>query len=88
VLRHRFFGANAAMNPSRHQVIVENYPGELTVYDLTTGNIQARLRFKTAAAFVRFSLDGKKLLVWLTPKALASFSPGLETGMLNVRSQL
>jgi hypothetical protein len=62
-LRHRFFGANAAMNPSRNQVIVENYPGELTLYDLTTGNPQARLRFKTAAAFVRFSLDGKKLLV-------------------------
>jgi hypothetical protein len=62
-LRHRFFGANAAMNPSRQQVIVENYPGELTVYDLATGNTQARLRFKTGAAFVRFSLDGKKLLV-------------------------
>jgi hypothetical protein len=62
-LRHRFFGANAAMNPSRQQVIVENYPGELTLYDLATGNTQARLRFKTGAAFVRFSLDGKKLLV-------------------------
>jgi tricorn protease-like protein len=62
-LRHRFFGANEAMNPSRNQVIVENYPGELTLYDLATGNTQARLRFKTGAAFVRFSLDGKKLLV-------------------------
>ena len=62
-LRHRFFGANAAMNPSRQQVIVENYPGELTLYDLATGNPQSRLRFKTGAAFVRFSLDGKKLLV-------------------------
>jgi WD40 repeat protein len=62
-LRHRFFGASAAMNPSRQQVIVENYPGELTLYDLATGNTQARLRFKTGAAFVRFSLDGKKLLV-------------------------
>jgi WD40 repeat protein len=62
-LRHRFFGANAAMNPSRQQMIVENYPGELTLYDLATGNAQARLRFKTGAAFVRFSLDGKKLLV-------------------------
>ena len=62
-LRHRFFGATAAMNPSRNQVIVENYPGELTVYDLATGNAQARLRFKTSAAFVRFSLDGKKLMV-------------------------
>jgi hypothetical protein len=62
-LRHRFFGTNAAMNPSRSQVIVENYPGELTLYDLATGNTQTRLRLKTGAAFVRFSLDGKKLLV-------------------------
>ena len=62
-LRHRFFGAHAAMNPSGNQVIVENYPGELTLYDLATGNTQARLRFKSAAAFVRFSLDGKKLFV-------------------------
>lgn len=69
-LRHRFFGASAAMNPSRQQVIVENYPGELTLYDLATGNTQARLRFKTGAAFVRFSLDGKKLLV-LTSNQIA-----------------
>ncbi len=62
-LRHRFFGTNAAMNPSRSQVVVENYPGELTLYDLATGNSQARLRFKSGAPFVRFSLDGKKLLV-------------------------
>ena len=62
-LRYRFFGANAAINPSRQQVIVENYPGELTLYDLATGNSQARLRFKNGAAFVRFSLDGKRLLV-------------------------
>ena len=62
-LRHRFFGSNAAMNPRRNQVIVENYPGELTVYDLATGNPQARLRFKSGAVFVRFSLDGKKLFV-------------------------
>src|ERR1044072_776402 len=62
-LRHGFFRANAAMNPGRQQIMVENYPGELTLYDLATGNPQARLRFKNGAAFVRFSLDGKKLLV-------------------------
>ena len=62
-LRHRFFGAKAAMNPRGHQIAIENYPGELTMYDLATGNQQARLRFKTAAAFTRFSLDGKRLLV-------------------------
>ena len=58
------------MNPSRQQLIVENYPGELTLYDLSTGNSQARLRFKTGATFVRFSLDGKKLLV-LTSNQIA-----------------
>ncbi|HEU4768209.1 MAG TPA: hypothetical protein VFS77_12575, partial [Pyrinomonadaceae bacterium] len=62
-LRHRFFGAMAAMSPSRNQVVVENYPGEMTVYDLASGNAQARLRFKTGAVFMRFSLDGKKLMV-------------------------
>ncbi len=62
-LRHRFFGAHAAMNPKGNQIIVENYPGELTVYDLATGNTYARLRFKTGAVFTRFSLDGKRLLV-------------------------
>jgi len=62
-LRHRFFGAKAAMNPRGNQIAIENYPGEVTMYDLSTGNQQARLRFKTAAAFTRFSLDGKRLLV-------------------------
>ena len=62
-LRHRFFGARAAINPARNQIVVENYPGELTFYDLATGESQARLSLASAAAFVRFSLDGKKLFV-------------------------
>lgn len=62
-LRHRFFGANAAMNPKGNQIVVENYPGDLTIYDLTTGNTYARLRLKNGAVFTRFSLDGKRLLV-------------------------
>jgi hypothetical protein len=51
------------LNPKGHQIAVQNYPGELTVYDLATGNPVARLRFKTPVAFTRFSLDGKRLLV-------------------------
>lgn len=62
-LTQRFFGANAALNPKGHQIAVQNYPGELTVYDLATGNPVSRLRFKTPIAFTRFSLDGKRLLV-------------------------
>ena len=62
-LHHRFFGAKAAMNPRGNQIAIENYPGEVTMYDLATGNQQGRLRFKAPAAFTRFSLDGKRLLV-------------------------
>ena len=62
-VRHRFFGAKAAMNPQGTQIVVENYPGELTIYNLETGDAHGRLRFKSGAAFTRFSLDGKKLLV-------------------------
>ncbi|HEX7330207.1 MAG TPA: M48 family metalloprotease [Pyrinomonadaceae bacterium] len=72
-LRHRFFGAHAAMNPSGNQLIVENYPGELTLYDLASGNTQARLRFKTGASFVRFSLDGKKLFVLTAAQVTYAF---------------
>ncbi len=62
-LRHRFFGANAAINPAKNQIVVENYPGELTFYDLNTGDSQARLNFGSGTAFVRFSLDGRRLFV-------------------------
>ena len=43
--------------------MVENYPGELTFYDLASGDSQRRLMFGAGAAFLRFSLDGKKLFV-------------------------
>lgn len=62
-LRNRFFGSYAAINPTKNQIVVENYPGELTFYDLATGDSQARLVFPGDTAFVRFSLDGKKLFV-------------------------
>lgn len=63
-LRHRFFGTKAAVNPARSQIAVENFPGELTFYDLITGDTQARLNFPSQAVFVRFSFDGKKLFVF------------------------
>jgi WD40 repeat protein len=62
-LHHRFFGSNAALNPSKKQIVVENYPGELTFYDLVTGDIISSLTFKEGAAFIRYSLNGSKLFV-------------------------
>ena len=72
-LQQRFFGANAALSPNGHQIAVQNYPGELTVYDLATGNPVARLRFKTPVAFTRFSLDGKRLLVLTAGQVVYAF---------------
>jgi len=69
-LQQRFFGSNAAISPSKNQIVVENYPGELTVYNLTNGNDEARLVFGGPIAFVRFSLDGKRLFV-LTDQQVA-----------------
>ncbi len=62
-LIHRFFGSEAAINPARNLIIVQNLPGELTCYELTNGDSQARLIFGTSAAFARFSSDGKRLFV-------------------------
>jgi hypothetical protein len=62
-LQQRFFGANTAINPAKHQIVVQNYPGELTMYSLATGDPESRLLFDGSVAFVRFSLDGKRLFV-------------------------
>lgn len=62
-LEHRFFGKNAALNPSKNMVAVENFPGEINLYNLETGESQAKFIFNGKAAFVRFNLEGNKLFV-------------------------
>jgi len=62
-LRQRFFGTNAALNPFRNQILVENYPGELTLFDLNSGDEVTRISVGTDAAFLRFAGEGSKLFV-------------------------
>ena len=62
-LKHRFFGENAAIDPSRNLVAVENFPGEVNLYDLDSGESRARVVFNGKAAFVRFNLEGDKLFI-------------------------
>ena len=62
-LRHRFFGDTAAINPRRNQIVVENFPGEVSLYDLETGDQKAFFRVNGGAAFVRFNLAGNRLFV-------------------------
>lgn len=62
-LRHRFFGKRAAANPARNQIAVENFPGEVSVYNLDTGERESNFVINGKAAFVRFNLKGDKLFV-------------------------
>ena len=62
-LQHRFFGKHAAINQAMRLLAIENYPGELRLYDLSSGEPVAHLSFRTSAAFIRFSVDGQKLFV-------------------------
>lgn len=62
-LRHRFFGTDAALNPKGNLVAVENFPGEVTLYRLDTGERAASFVIKGDAAFVRFNLQGSKLFI-------------------------
>jgi len=73
LLHHRFFGSNVAISPLGNNVVVENLPGELTVYDLTTGDPWSHISLKSGAALVRFSLDGKALFVLTAEQTAYTF---------------
>lgn len=72
-LRHRFFGSRAALNPQRNQLAVENLPGEITLYDLDSGNRQTNFVIRGAATFVRFNLEGSRLFVLSDTQAIYAF---------------
>jgi len=72
-LRHRFFGGTAALNPRKGQIAVENFPGEVTIYDLERGERQANFAINGSAAFVRFNLDGNKLFVLSDTQSVYAF---------------
>lgn len=63
-LRHRFFGANAAINPRQNHLIVENFPGDVALYSLDSGEKLADFTVNGAVSFARFSLDGMRLFLF------------------------
>jgi len=71
--RHRFFGDNAAINPKSNQIAVENFPGEITLYDLDTGDRQATFVIEGNAAFVRFNFEGNKLFILSDTQSVYAF---------------
>lgn len=63
MLQHRFFGENAAVSAAGDLAAIENNNGQLSIYDLMTGEKLEELNFKTSVAYVQFDRYGKKLLV-------------------------
>jgi hypothetical protein len=85
-LRHRFFGRNASINPRRHQLAVENFPGELTLYDLNSGNSIANYVVSGQLVFLRFNLQGNRL--FLFSDAQAAYGLDLDKVVLKTPKQV
>jgi hypothetical protein len=73
VLQQRFFGSTAAISPINNKIAVENYAGEVTIYNISTGDKEGRLILNSDVAFLRFSLDGKRLFVLTDQQVAYSF---------------
>ena len=72
-LLHRFFGENTAINPTNNQIAVENFPGEITLYSLDTGDRQTTFVINGSAAFVKFNHQGDKLFILSDAQSVYAF---------------
>ncbi|HZI20767.1 MAG TPA: M48 family metalloprotease [Pyrinomonadaceae bacterium] len=75
-LRHRFFGSRAAINPRRNLLAVENFPGEVSLYDLDSGDRRGGFVIGGSAAFLRFSLAGDRLIALSNTQSAYAFDLG------------
>lgn len=75
-LRHRFFGKNAALNARRNQIAVENFPGEISIYNLETGDEQTKFTIGGTASFIRFNYEGNKMFVLSDAQSAYAFDLG------------
>ncbi len=62
-IKHRFIGKFAAINPKTFQIAVENFPGEISLYDLESGNKQTTFVINGKAVFLQFKLSGDRLFI-------------------------
>lgn len=62
-LKFRFFGENAAVNANEGIAVVENVPGQLSIYSLANGEKVNELSFAGDIVYAAFNPDGKKLFV-------------------------
>jgi WD40 repeat protein len=59
----RFFGSKSTLSERTHLLCVENEPGRLSLYDLSSLAKKESYTFGYPAAFAQFSGDGRRLLV-------------------------
>jgi WD40 repeat protein len=62
-LKQRFFGQRALVNPRKNELLVENFPGEINLYDLESGESKAKIVFDGEVIFARYNLEGTKLFL-------------------------
>lgn len=62
-LKHRFFGKFAALNPARNKIAIENFPGEVTLFNLETGESENKFTLNGETVFLRFNLAGTQLFI-------------------------
>jgi len=62
-LKGRFFGSNAALSAVAGLLCVQNERGQLTFYDLASGEKRDQLTFSSPVSFATFTPDGQQLFV-------------------------
>lgn len=63
-LKHRFFGTRMAMSPASDQIFLETMPGHVGLFNLVSGEKIVDFTINGELSFGRFSLDGKRLLLF------------------------
>lgn len=62
-LKHRFFGGDVTISSETNLAAVENFAGQISIYDLIKGEKINELNFKTPVITAQFDKYGKKLFV-------------------------
>lgn len=72
-LKSRFFGNFASLSPQGNYIVIENFPGEISLYDLQSGTLQTSFEISGKAVFIQFNLSGNKLFVFSDSQIAYSF---------------
>lgn len=62
-LIHRFFGSRMAISPKVGLIVVENVPGRLAVFELSSGRQIDTISLRKGAVSLRFSPNGKQIFI-------------------------